>query len=89
MDKAEPGHKIPVGTFGKCSEYPYLDSYLHLPYSTMVKHTLKSTLSIYEIMQVLGISVFDKTPLKDLIAQNQKNQSVKEQKLVNLFDAET
>lgn len=55
----------------------------------MVKHTLKSTLSIYEIMQVLGVSVFDKTPLKDLIAQNQKNQSVKEQKLVNLFDAET
>jgi len=55
----------------------------------MVKHTLKSTLSIYEIMQVLGISVFDKTPLKDLIAQNQKNQSVKEQKLLNLFDAKS
>ena len=44
----------------------------------MVKHTLKSKLSIYEIMQILGISAFDKTPLKDLIAQDQKNQNVKE-----------
>lgn len=55
----------------------------------MVKHNLKSTLSIYEIMQILGISAFDKTPLKDLIAQDQKNQSVKEQKLLNLFDAKS
>jgi len=55
----------------------------------MVKHTLKSKLSIYEIMQILGISAFDKTPLKDLIAQDQKNQNVKEQKLLNLFDAKS
>lgn len=55
----------------------------------MIKHNLKSTLSIYEIMQILGISAFDKTPLRDLIAQNQKNQNVKEQKLLNLFDAES
>ena len=55
----------------------------------MVKHNLKSTLSIYEIMQILAISAFDKTPLKDLIAQDQKNQSVKEQKLLNLFDAKS
>jgi len=55
----------------------------------MVKHTLKSKLSIYEIMQILGISAFDKTPLKDLIAQDQKNQNVKEQMLLNLFDAKS
>ncbi|PPL03150.1 hypothetical protein SAMN05444682_103475 [Parapedobacter indicus] len=37
-------------------------------------------------MQILGISTFYKTMLKDLIAQDQKNQSVKEQKMLNLFD---
>lgn len=55
----------------------------------LVKHTLKSTLSIYEIIQILSVSAFDKTPLTELITQNQKNQNVKEQELWNLFDAET
>jgi hypothetical protein len=44
-----------------------------------VKHKLKSTLSIYEIMQILGISTFDKTPLKDLLTEDQIIQNVKEQ----------
>ena len=48
-----------------------------------VKHTLKSTLSIYEIMQILGISVFDKTPVKELLTEIQINQNFKEQS--NLF----
>jgi len=48
-----------------------------------VKHTLKSTLSIYEIMQILGISAFDKTPLKELLTEDQIIQNVKEQ--ANLF----
>lgn len=48
-----------------------------------VKYTLKSTLSIYEIMQILGISVFDKTPVKELLTEPQINQNVKEQD--NLF----
>jgi hypothetical protein len=48
-----------------------------------VKYTLKSTLSIYEIMQILGISVFDKTPVKELLTELQINQNVKEQG--NLF----
>jgi hypothetical protein len=48
-----------------------------------VKHTLKSTLSVYEIMQILGISVFDKTPVKELLTELQINQNFKEQG--NLF----
>ena len=48
-----------------------------------VKYALKSTLSIYEIMQILGISVFDKTPVKELLTESQINQNVKEQS--NLF----
>ena len=44
-----------------------------------VKHDLKSKLSIYEIMQILGISIFDKTPVKELFTEYQVNQNVKEQ----------
>ncbi len=48
-----------------------------------VKYCLKSELSIYEIMQILGVSVFDKTPIKELLTEYQINQDVKEQ--LNLF----
>ena len=49
-----------------------------------VKYTLKSNLSIYETMQVLGISAFDKTPVKELLTEIQVNQNFKEQ--YNLFN---
>jgi len=48
-----------------------------------IKYALKSTLSVYEIMQILGISVFDKTPVKELLTESQVNQIFKEQG--NLF----
>ena len=42
---------------------------------------LRSTLSIFEIMQILGISAFDKTPIIELLTEFQvnSNQNVKEQ----------
>jgi hypothetical protein len=48
-----------------------------------VKYALKSDLSIYEIMQILSISTFDKTPLSELLTQTKTNQNIKEQ--LNLF----
>lgn len=51
-------------------------TYLIIAY---VKIQLQSTLSIYEIMQILGISAFDKTPVKELLTELQVNQNVKEQ----------
>jgi hypothetical protein len=44
-----------------------------------VKYKIKSPLSIYEIMQILGISTFDKTAVKELLTEIQVNQDVKEQ----------
>jgi hypothetical protein len=43
-----------------------------------VKHVLKSEYSIYEIMQILGISAFDKTPICDLLTFSQGDQNVNE-----------
>ena len=49
-----------------------------------VKYSVKSTLSIYEIMQILGISVFDKTSIRELLSEIKVNQNFNEQ--YNLFD---
>lgn len=57
-------------------------TYLIIAY---VKVSLKSDHSIYEIMQILGISVFDKTPILELLTEQRRfNQNVKEQ--LNLFE---
>mgnify|MGYP000881828655 FL=1 len=46
-------------------------SYLLIAY---IKKMLNSQYSIYEIIQVLGLSVFVKTPIKELITNVQDNQ---------------
>jgi hypothetical protein len=57
-------------------------SYLIVAY---MKHAIKSNLSIYEIMQIVGISTFDKTSIKELLTERpQFNQNVKELQY-NLF----
>ena len=44
-----------------------------------IKHQLKIKLSIYEIMQILGISAFDKTPITELLIEVKVKQDVNEQ----------
>jgi hypothetical protein len=56
-------------------------TYLIMAY---VKVMMKSEYSIYQIMQILNVSVFDKTPLRDLLCQQPKiqvKQNIKEQLL--------
>ncbi|PKP28781.1 MAG: transposase [Bacteroidetes bacterium HGW-Bacteroidetes-18] len=43
-----------------------------------VKKSVKSELSIYQIMQILSISAFDKTPISQLLNDFQNNQNVNE-----------
>ena len=50
-----------------------------------IKIQLKSDLSIYQIMQILSISAFDKTPISQLLNDFQNNQNVKEHQY-NIFD---
>jgi hypothetical protein len=45
----------------------------------LVKHSHKSTLSTYEIRQILGVSTFDKSPVSELLTESQFNQDIKEQ----------
>jgi hypothetical protein len=57
-------------------------SYLIVAY---IKKSVKSELSIYQIMQILSISAFDKTPISQLLSDFQNNQNVNEQQY-NIFD---
>jgi hypothetical protein len=50
-----------------------------------VKHLTNSPLSIYEIMQVLNTSLFDKTPLQKLLNVKEKIQIVENQEVKELL----
>nr|WP_314557116.1 hypothetical protein [uncultured Capnocytophaga sp.] len=56
-------------------------AYLLIAY---IKKILDSELSTYDIIQILGLSVFDKSSIKELIANDIDNQYFNEQ--LNLFD---
>jgi IS4 transposase len=49
-----------------------------------IKYSLRSSLSIYEIIQILSISAMDKSSIKELLTEEFSNQNFNEQK--NLFD---
>ena len=49
-----------------------------------LKYQIRSPYSVYEMMQILGISTFSKSTLKELFTIQQINQNVKEQ--LNLFN---
>jgi len=49
-----------------------------------LKHQTRSPYSVYELMQILGISAFDKTLLNELVTKQKDKQ--KNEKLPNLFN---
>ena len=58
-----------------------ISTYLIVAY---LKHQLKSTYSVYEMTQILGVSAFAKVPVNQLFTENRINQNIKEQ--LNLFN---
>lgn len=49
-----------------------------------LKHQIRSSYSVYEMMQILGISAFAKMPINELFTKKQTSQHFKEQ--LNLFN---
>ena len=64
----------------KCQIYIAIITYTLV---AIVKSKMKTTLSTYEILQILSVSLLDKMPLRQLLA-NQINQDVKEQNDIQL-----
>jgi hypothetical protein len=57
-----------------------ISTYLIVAY---IKHAIRSNLTISEIRQIVGVSVFDKTSIRELLSDVQVKQNVKE--LPDLF----
>lgn len=58
-----------------------ISTYLIVAY---LKHGVKSPYSVYEMTQILGISIFAKTSVNELFTEKHINQNIKEQ--LNLFN---
>ena len=54
-------------------------SYLYIPNCRIHQIFTQKHIVYYEIIQILGISVFDKAPVKELITELEVNQNFKEQ----------
>jgi IS4 transposase len=50
-----------------------------------LKHRIRSQYSVYEMIQILGISTFSKTSVNELFIENKINQNIKDQ--LNLFNS--
>jgi len=84
---------LPKGRIGQAIKYTYgiktqiwiaVCTYLLVAYA---KKQLKSDLSLYEITQILSVSVFDKTPINELLTNFSKNDEIKDiYNQLNLFD---
>ena len=85
MDKTKSCCQKTLGTLCKCSQNPFVIAIIAYLLVAYIKQTIKSDYSIYELMQILGVSAFDKTPIRELLTeQRQFNQNVKEQ--LSLFE---
>jgi len=77
MDKAASKGKIFLGNFSKCGKNANHLAIITYSLVAIIKTRMKSTLSTYEILQILSASLLDKTQLNVLLA-NQNNQDFKE-----------
>ena len=62
------------------SDLAYFDTF---SYSAIIKSKLKINRSTYEMLQIMSVSLFDKTHLNDLL-QSTDSKNVKEQKCEQL-----
>jgi hypothetical protein len=85
VDKTKPCHQKTVGHSQNAVKIHIWTAICACLIVAYMKHASKSNYSIYEIMQILSVSAFDKTPVRDLLAITQVNQNVKELQY-DLFD---
>ena len=77
MDKAKSENLVFLGTFentGRIHVYSAIITYCVV---VIVEHDLKINRSTYEVLQMLGISLHDKTPMIELF-NNAENNDFKE-----------
>ena len=83
MDQAASESEIILGTSPNAVKPQIYIAIITYSLVAIIKARMKSTLTTYEILQILSASLLDKTPLKVLLA-NQNNQDFKEQNDIQL-----
>lgn len=84
VDKTKPDHKEAMGhSENAVNIHVWTAICTHLIIAD-INHTLRSNLSIYEILKILGISAMDKTSISELLTEDFSNQNFNEQ--MNLFN---
>ena len=72
------------GPLWECRANTFVDSNYLLSFNGKIKAELQTQHSITEVARVMGVSVFTKTPIQELLTNDQstiENQNVKELKL--------
>ncbi len=70
MDKATPESKVVLGIFGKCCSYSDYTAMIAYVTVGIMKEELKIKYSNYEILQIVSITLLNKTLLKQLFEQS-------------------
>lgn len=83
MDQAASQNKIFLGTSANAVKVQVYIAIITYTMVAIIKSKLKLKQSTYEILQVLNVSLLDKTPLRQLF-ENTLSQDVKEQNYTQL-----
>jgi hypothetical protein len=73
MAQAAPQNQEVLGYKRECRKNTNLLCYNHLLLVAIIKHDMKLERSVYEILQIIGISLTDKTHLRDLFDKSNIN----------------
>ena len=88
MDKTAPEDKILLGNNPNAVKTQLYIAIITYTLVAIVRSKMNIQRPTYEILQILGVSLLDKTPLNELL-KDQTNQKIKEQNCnqlkINLF----
>jgi len=67
MDQTAPADQGVLRHLGECREEPDLDRRVHVCAHAIVRKRLKLEASMHEILQILSLTLFEKTPPDQLL----------------------
>jgi hypothetical protein len=67
VDQAIPAHQVFLWDIRKCSQNTNLDSYHNLCFGCNSQKRLKIEASLYTVLQILSVTIFDKSPILQVL----------------------
>ena len=70
MDQAAPTHQSVIQHVRECSKIGDLDCHRELRIGRNSKETMNMDVSLYTLLQVLSLTLFDRTPINQLVSES-------------------